>query len=614
LVAPRLRRPFARLGLVLVLAGATLAAARVDTLTPAAAQGEPGISGASGGALQATLSATTENAGSTDPSLPPDLLIQITLDNEAGSDLNGLVLQTPIPNQTQVLDSWDGQEGQQPGYVGAGTISWEVATIPSGSQSGPFAYRIIPDDGVDGATIFVDASIQPVLATPASTPGRPLNLSVQGPLPPSLAELTPLTDATVPVLPLNGLWGEENLRRTVLPTGLTIFTQERPDTPTVALRFAVRAGSRDEDDTTCGGSHWLEHAHFLGTTTRPDNQAIGAAIESVGGEFNASTGWEETSFWDLVPADKFNVAVDVLSDQMLHSTFPPEAFEREKQVIIQEIEGRADDPSTHAFDDFMELVFQTSPLRRSPAATSCLLTLPIATILAYRAQHYVTGDIAIAASGNLTHDAAVAMIRTAFAGLAVGPQFVRPVVPEPIERDPRELVDGNGSSADVIRLGWPVAGVNDADWAATTILADILSDTGRRIDQSLRDNNIFASGVGADYLDFSDAGALMLSATVAPSDRDAAVKLILQQVQQIRDGNVSDADVQAAIRATAGQRALDSELNLSQTDRASDAVAGVLFSYDEALARLDAVTPQDVERVAQTYLDPSADSLVVFQQ
>ena len=488
------------------------------------------------------------------------------------------------------MSSWLGTPGQQPGQVQNGAITWAGISLAGDGRSGPFAYRIVPDAGSEAATAFVSASVQPSLTTGGaqSTTGR--------------------------TLPLKGLWGEDGLRRTVLPTGLTIFTQERADTPSVALRIAAGAGSRDENDSTCGGSHWLEHAHFLGTTTRPDNQAVGRAIQAVGGEFNAQTGWEATNFWDLVPADQFPVAIDLLSDQILHSTFLPDAFEREKQVIIQEIKGRADSPSTHAFDDLMALVFKTSPLSRSPAATVCLLDLPVSTILQYRDQHYVTGNMAIAASGNLKHDDAVALIAKAFAGLPVGPAFQRSVIPEPVESDMRVRLDGTGGSTATVRFGWPVPGVNDADWAPMVILSDILGDTGSRLAQTTRDNVVFASGVGADYLDFSDAGALILRASTDPSEVEPISFLFLQEIQKIRDGQVSDTDVQAAITATAGQRALDAELNLDQTYRAVATVSGTLQSYDEVLARLSAVRPADVQRVAQTYLDPAAYSLVVFLQ
>lgn len=587
-------RPYARTTLRVLLATLMLLAGAFGRL-PAARISADDMPAPTG--LLATLSATVENPESTDPSAPQGLLIQITLDNQTGAAIDDLAVASPIPAGTHVTDSWlqqpDQQTGQQTDGIQGQTIGWTRLSVGSAAQLGPLAYRIIPDHDADGATIFVNASLQPSLSWTGASG----------------------SEMTVPVLPLNGLWGEEGLRRTVLPSGLTIFTQERPDTPTVALRLAVRAGSRDEDDTNCGGSHWIEHAQYLGTPDRPDNQAIGGAIESIGGEFNAETDWEATDFWDLVPADKFDVAVAVLSDQMLHTTFETDAVEREKQVVIQETAVREDNPSLHAFDDFTGIVFQTSPLRHSPAAVSCLPGLSASAMLVYRAQHYVTGDIAIDASGDLNHDAAVAMISKAFAGLPVGPEFVRPAAPEPVESQLRIFIDGDGTTGtDTLRLGWPVAGISSADWAPMVILSDILGATGDRLAQAASDSGTFVSGTGADYLDYSDAGALMLSATTASNNLTPAVALFLAQVQRIRNGDLSDADVQAAVQATAGARALASELNLDQSDRATNAVSGTLQSYDEALARLQAVQPADVQRVAQTYLDPSSYSLVIYQQ
>jgi predicted Zn-dependent peptidase len=533
-----------------------------------------------------------ENAGPASSGAPQDLLIQITIDNQTGPALSGLAIQSPVPAQTETTDSWIGVLGRESGALQSGQETWVNQMVAAGASFGPVAYRILPAPGADGGTIFTKASIQP-------------SISWSGPQTGSV---------TAPLLKLNGLWGEDGLRRTVLQTGLTIFTQERPDTPTVALRLAARAGSRDEDDSTCGGSHWLEHAHFLGTRTRPDNQAVGAAISRVGGQFNAQTSWEATSFWNLVPADKFDLAVDVLSDQVLNSTFAPEAFEREKQVVLQEIKLRADTPSTHAFDDMMDLVFRNSPLRRSPAATVCLLTLPIGTILAYHAQHYVTGGIAIAASGNLKHDDAVATIAKAFAGLPVGPPFPRAPMPEPVETDFRVNLDGTGSGPATLRVAWPVAGVTSNDWAAMVILSDILGDTGSRLAQTVRNHLVFATSVNANYYDFSDAGVMVLTATTDPDHDVSVTALFIAEIQRLRDGDISADDVAAAVRATTGERALDSELNLDQTGRASDDVSGTLQSYDEVLARLQGVTPADIQRVAQTYLDPNAFSLVVFQQ
>jgi len=537
--------------------------------------------------LQVTVSATTEDAGC---SYPAGLLIQIGLANQTGAAIAAASLQSPIPPNAHVADSWSVTEGQGQGEVGSQIIAWPAIQIPAGGQIGPFAYLVAPDAGQDGATIFAGASIQPHLA------GLPSGA------------------AMMPVLPLNGLWGEESLRRTVLPSGLTIFTQERPDTPTVALQLADRSGSRDEDSTTCGASYWLEHGHFLGTTTKPDSQAVSRPILSVGGEFNASTGWESTQFWYLVPADKFDVAVDTLSDQMLNSTYPSGPFKQEQQILTQEIKLRSDDPSVHAFDQFIKLVFQTSPLRHSPADIDCLPAMSNDTVFAFLKQHYVTGNIAIAASGNLDHDDAVAKIASAFAGLPVGQREVRPPVAEPIENQPRLTESGDPSATATIRIGWPVAGEDSPDWAPMTLVADILGSVGERMAQVVHDTHAVGTQIDASYLDYSDAGALMLSAT-APADQATTVtQLLLGQVQRLRDGDLTDADVQAAVTATAGAKAVSTELNLDQAGRATDDVAGTLQSYDEILARLQTVTAADIQRVAQQYLDPANYSLAVSHQ
>ena len=268
-------------------------------------------------------------------------------------------------------------------------------------------------------------------------------------------------------------------------------------------------------------------------------------------------------------------------------------------------------PST----SFMDLAFQVSPLHQSPAATVCLLTLPISTILSYHAAHYVTGNMTIAASGNLRHDDAVAMLAAAFAGLPVGPRTVRA---SSRNRSKRSLVfwrRGDTSLTSTIRLGWPVAGEQSPDWPALIILSDLLGGVGERLAGSVRDHHAVATGVDADYLDFSDAGALMLEASAPADQTSTVVDLLLAEVQRLRAGDISDEDVAEVKRATAGERAVDAELNLQQTDRATDTAAGVLQSYDTEIARLSAMSRPPMCSVSRsTYLDPTNYTLVILHQ
>ncbi len=539
--------------------------------------------------LEVTLSATSEMSDESQP--PGSLLIQMSLANRGDSDLGPLVLSAPLPDHAALLDSWLMEEGQLPGDFNDVDLTWRIPGLEAGEQLGPFAFRLTPQEDQDGATIFRESAILPSITVPDDVEIEVVMHSLQ----------------------LNGLWGERGLRRTVLPTGLTVFTVQRPDSSTVSLRVAVRAGSRDEDEVTSGGSHWLEHGHFLGTPRRPggriDDEAAGAGAHS-----NASTGWEATDYWYLVPANGFAQALDLLADQMLNSTFDEEAFDRERPVVFEELKMRSDTPTVRAFDEFINTVFQVSPLRRHPAGTiESVGAIPIPTILTYRDQHYTTGNTTIAVSGRIEHDAAVAAIETAFASLPEGPRWERPAVAEPVQEAPRVVEVGSGTRTAQIQLGWPTPGDDSPDSAAIFVLDDILGDTGRRLTEEIRDRRALATSVGSGYLVFSDAGALMLSASTRPELVDQVIDLLLAEVRHVRDGGVSDEDIQVSLRALAGRRALQEETNHAQTGRADVEVSGILDSFDEYLARLKPVTPADIQRVAQTYLDPENFTLIIVR-
>jgi len=320
-----------------------------------------------------TLAATAEDLDAASPGVPfGGIVIQITLENRSGRDIANLEVRSQVPAGTLVAAAGIGALGTHPGAVDGATIRWSGVAIKNGDRLPPLLYRLAPAQGTDGAAVFRRSTIQPEITWTQPGSGR----------------------APSPTLPLLGIWGEGGVRRTVLPTLLTIFTRERPDTLSVALDVAVRAGSRDEDDTTWGGSHWLEHAHFLGTEKRPTNQGVTAPIDNVGGQWNAGTSREWTDYYKFVPAEHFDLALEITADQLLNSTFPADAFDRERRVVFEELKRNADDPSRRASDAFYRAVWQVSPLRRDAGGfVDTVASIPIETILAYRTQRYVTGNI-----------------------------------------------------------------------------------------------------------------------------------------------------------------------------------------------------------------------------
>jgi predicted Zn-dependent peptidase len=521
------------------------------------------------------------------------IVVRFTLENRTGGDVAGATLRATLPAETAVADSWEGEPGRGTGTVSGGAIAWEGVSLADGAASAAFAARLVPASGANGASLFRFATIQAEVRWPGADPSA----------------------VVAPPLKLNGLWGEEGLRRTMLPTGLTVFTREMSGSQTVAIRVGVRAGSRDETEVTRGGSHWLEHAFFLGTPKRPGNEEIFNAIRNVGGAMNATTGHEQTDYYNTVPAEYFDLALDVVADQLLNSNFPRDRFDRERRVVAEELRISADSPVSVAWDLFYNQIFVVSPLRQDPGGTiESVSNIPIETILAYRAERYRTGNMAVAVAGRLQHDEAVARIAAVFAPLARGPRAERPRTPEPAQTMPRRQEVGRGTRVAEIRMGWPVAGDDDErDSPALVILEAILGDVGLRLQAAFGRNNVPASVVAPFYDVFSDAGVFGVAGRAEANGGDAFVAAVQTEIGRVRRGQIGEAEVQEAIRALIGRRALGGQTSLGQTGVADIEVTGQLDSFLEYASRYSAVTVADVQRAAQTYLDPQNFTLVVVR-
>lgn len=505
-----------------------------------------------------------------------EALVEIEVRNPAGDYRSDVTVTGSLPSGATV--TWTDEGAKK----SADRVSWSVSEIGPGETAGPYRYRV--------AGGFVTATNPSVRVTADTVTTAPLSL--------------------------RGLIGEPNLTKTVLPSGLTVLTLDRPDTPTVALRFAVLAGARNEDDTTAGGSHWLEHAHFLGAKKYPGGMTqLDGAIERVGGSMNATTGSELTSYFNLVPAGRFDLGLEVLSEQLLHSTFPQEAFDRERQVVFEELKRRDDSPSTRASDVFFGLVFQASPLRRHPGGTiESVQSIPISTILAYRQQRYVTGNAAVAIAGNIRHAEALARVKAAFAPMTVGARLPSPGGPELPRSSPVALEEGGGNRQAEVRLGFPVSGLDSGDQYALTVLDEILDGAGRRLVTGIREKRGLASQVSSGLSLYSDGGFWLASVSTTPANVGPVRELILTELQRLKEEPVTAQELGRTVRFLLGRRTLSEESNNSQAGRlASRELLGLPESAEEYEFRIRRVTPEELLRVARKYFETENYTFVVVR-
>ncbi len=195
-------------------------------------------------------------------------------------------------------------------------------------------------------------------------------------------------------------------QKTTLKNGLRVLTAELPHTEVITVLVLVGTGSRFETRDINGVSHFLEHLFFKGAKRYPDTRAVSEAIDGVGGEFNAFTGKDYTGYYVRLAKEHAHLACDVLSDMLLHATFKEEEIERERGVILEEINMYEDNPMSKVAEVFEEQIFGDQPLGWPIAGPKDVIRqVTRDQIMAYRDRTYVPENMVIAITGPIDHAA-----------------------------------------------------------------------------------------------------------------------------------------------------------------------------------------------------------------
>jgi len=208
--------------------------------------------------------------------------------------------------------------------------------------------------------------------------------------------------------------GQSSVRRTVLPGGLRVVTEFLPAVRSVALGIWVGVGSRDEDETHAGATHYLEHLLFKGTSKRTALE-ISSEMDAVGGEMNAFTAKEYTCYYARVLDADLPLAVDVLSDMVTSSLISPKDVDAERNVVLEEIAMNEDDPSDTVHEAFTAKLFGDTPLGRPILGTvDSINGITRDQIFEHYQARYTPEHLVVAAAGNLDHDTVVELVRQSF--------------------------------------------------------------------------------------------------------------------------------------------------------------------------------------------------------
>jgi predicted Zn-dependent peptidase len=388
---------------------------------------------------------------------------------------------------------------------------------------------------------------------------------------------------------------------TNLDNGLRVLTVHLPHVQSVSLGFFMTVGSRYESEAVAGASHFIEHMLFKGTVRRPTAREIADAIEGRGGVFNASTGQETTLYWAKVAAANLPETLDVLSDMLLNARFDPRDLERERAVIGEEINYSLDSPDSLVQILVNQLQWPNHPLGRDVAGTrESLEALSRASLLAYWHDHYRPGNTLLGLAGQVTHREAVALAESYLPDWEPGPQTLY---------DPAALND-HGPNLKVetreieqAHLNFSFAGLSrdDPDRFVLQLLSVLLGDGMRsRLFQEVRERLGLAYSVDSYVSALHDTGIFGVYAGVATDRTNESIGAILGQLDRLRQEPVPQDELEKTREFIKGRLALSFEDSFTVAAwYARQVLLGpeVLHS-DEIVARLDAVQPADIQRLA----------------
>ena len=346
--------------------------------------------------------------------------------------------------------------------------------------------------------------------------------------------------------------GEANpmrVEQTRLPNGLRVATERMDHLQSVAISVYVRAGSRDEQDAEHGLAHLLEHMAFKGTRNRTA-RGIAEEIENVGGEINAATSHESTTYYARVLKDDMPLAVDILSDILLEPLIDPNELEREQHVILQEIGAAHDTPDDIVFDRFTAAAFDGQPLGRSILGTpESVEGMTAADIRRYLDRHYAADRMIVVATGAVDHDSFVREVSKRFAhlpGSANAPDPARATYRGGEFRESRDLMDAQ------LVLGFEGRPIHERDFYCSQVLASALGGgMSSRLFQRVREERGLCYSIYAFHWGFSDTGIFGVHAATGEEDLDQLVPVIVDELRRASE----DLTDEEAARARAQMRA-----------------------------------------------------------
>ncbi|MCV7222425.1 M16 family metallopeptidase [Mycolicibacterium elephantis] len=409
------------------------------------------------------------------------------------------------------------------------------------------------------------------------------------------------------------------VRRTLLPGGLRVVTEYLPSVHSASIGVWVDVGSRDEGPTVAGAAHFLEHLLFKSTPTRTAVD-IAQAMDAVGGELNAFTAREHTCYYAHVLNTDLELAVDLVADVVLRGRCAQDDVEVERDVVLEEIAMRDDDPEDTLGDVFLSAMFGTHPVGRPViGSVASVSAMTRAQLHSFHVRRYTPQRMVVAVAGNVDHDDVVALVRNYF-----GPRLVRGRNPVP-PRKGTGRVGGQPSLRLVSRdaeqthlsLGVRTPGRHwEHRWALAVLNNALGGGLSSRLFQEIRESRGLAYSVYSTVDTFSDSGALSVYTACLPERFDDVVQVTTDVLQKVARDGITEAECRIAKGSLRGGLVLGLEDSGSRMNRIgrNELNFGEHRTIEQTLAKIDAVTVDEVNAVARRLLTRPSGAAVLGPQ
>ncbi len=406
---------------------------------------------------------------------------------------------------------------------------------------------------------------------------------------------------------------DDSYQMSRLDNGLRIITSPTSSTRSICLSIFIGAGGRYEREEETGVSHFMEHLCFKGAKKWASAREISEAIEGVGGILNGGTDKELTIYWCKVARDHFPLALDVLSDMVLHSQLKTEAVEMERQVILEEINMGLDSPPQRVNTIIDEVLWPHDALGRDVAGSRETVSgLTQRSLIEYGEEMYLPSNTVISVAGDIEHGEVMEKLSRAFGSWQ--DRKPRPMFPtDDGQKTPRIHLEYKDTEQAHLCLA--LRGLSSLDPRRFTLdLLNVILGEGMssRLFLEIRENRGLAYDIGSYVSHFRDTGCLIIGAGVDPSRLDTTITAIMGELARLREP-IPKEEITKAKEFSKGRLLLHLEetRNITRWTGAQELLTGRILTIDEVLSIVDAITAQDLLELAAGLISTEKLSLAV---